>query len=74
MFGQLRYPLFMILKLPAMKAIRRLEVVFAHHLKSGIETVNAQGTTVFVATHDTELIKRKPFRTIHIDEGQVVNL
>jgi len=38
-----------------------------------LEAVNAQGTTVFVATHDTELIKRKPFRTIHIDEGQVVS-
>lgn len=37
-----------------------------------LETVNAQGTTVFVATHDTELIKRKPFRVIEIGEGQVV--
>jgi cell division transport system ATP-binding protein len=39
-----------------------------------LEAVNAQGTTVFVATHDSEMIKRKRFRTIHIDEGQVVNL
>lgn len=38
-----------------------------------LEAVNAQGTTVFVATHDTELIKRKPFRTIHIDAGEVVS-
>jgi cell division transport system ATP-binding protein len=37
-----------------------------------LEAVNAQGTTVFVATHDTELIKRKPFRTIQINEGEVV--
>lgn len=36
-----------------------------------LETVNAQGTTVFVATHDTDLIRRKAFRTIHISEGQV---
>jgi len=38
-----------------------------------LEAVNAQGTTVFVATHDTEIIKRKSFRTIRIDEGQVVS-
>lgn len=38
-----------------------------------LEQVNAQGTTVFVATHDTELIKKKPFRVIEIDEGQVVS-
>jgi cell division transport system ATP-binding protein len=37
-----------------------------------LEKVNAQGTTVFVATHDTELIRRKPFRVIEINEGQVV--
>lgn len=37
-----------------------------------LETVNAQGTTVFVATHDTELIRKKPFRVIEINEGQVV--
>jgi cell division transport system ATP-binding protein len=36
-----------------------------------LERVNAQGTTVFVATHDTELIKKKPFRVIEINEGQV---
>lgn len=47
-----------------------------HHLSLEIfkllETVNAQGTTVFVATHDQEIIKRKAFRTISINEGQVV--
>ena len=37
-----------------------------------LEAVNAQGTTVFIATHDNELIKRKPHRTIRIEEGQVV--
>jgi cell division transport system ATP-binding protein len=37
-----------------------------------LERVNAQGTTVFVATHDTELIRKKPFRVIEINEGQVV--
>lgn len=38
-----------------------------------LENVNAQGTTVFVATHDTELIRRKAFRTIEIREGTVVS-
>lgn len=37
-----------------------------------LEMVNAQGTTVFVATHDTELIRRKPYRVIEINEGRVV--
>jgi cell division transport system ATP-binding protein len=37
-----------------------------------LESVNAQGTTVFVATHDTELIKKKPYRAIEINEGRVV--
>jgi cell division transport system ATP-binding protein len=37
-----------------------------------LERVNRQGTTVFVATHDRELIDRKPFRVIEIDEGRVV--
>lgn len=37
-----------------------------------LEQVNAQGTTVFVATHDLDLIKRKPFRVIEINAGQVV--
>lgn len=35
------------------------------------ETINAQGTTVFVATHDQELIKRKPYRIIQISNGEV---
>lgn len=37
-----------------------------------LESVNAQGTTVFVATHDTGLIKKKPYRAIEINEGRVV--
>ena len=37
-----------------------------------LEQVNAQGTTVFVATHDTELIKRRTVRVIEINEGRVV--
>lgn len=38
-----------------------------------LENVNAQGTTVFVATHDTELIRKKAFRTISINDGTVVS-
>ncbi len=38
-----------------------------------LETVNAQGTTVFVATHDAELIKRKAFRVIQIEGGEIQN-
>lgn len=37
-----------------------------------LENVNAQGTTVFVATHDAEVIKKRSFRTIEINEGRVV--
>lgn len=47
-----------------------------HHMSNEIfrllEEVNAAGTTVFVATHDTELIRKKSFRVIEINEGQVV--
>ncbi len=38
-----------------------------------LEAVNAQGTTVFVATHDAEIVRKKSFRTIQINEGQVVS-
>lgn len=36
-----------------------------------LEAFNAQGTTVFVATHDTELIRRKPYRVLQIQAGEV---
>lgn len=36
-----------------------------------LESFNAQGTTVFVATHDTELILRKPYRVMQIQSGEV---
>lgn len=38
-----------------------------------LEHVNAQGTTVFVATHDREIIRKRSFRVIHLQEGQVVS-
>lgn len=36
-----------------------------------LESVNAAGTTVFVATHDTELIRRKTYRVLSIQGGEV---
>ena len=36
-----------------------------------LEHVNAQGTTVFVATHDTELIRRRSYRVMNIQAGEV---
>lgn len=36
-----------------------------------LDRVNAQGTTVFVATHDLELVKRRARRVVRIKAGQV---
>lgn len=36
-----------------------------------LEKVNAQGTTVFVASHDLELVKRRNKRVVQIKAGQV---
>ncbi len=36
------------------------------------EKINAQGTTVFVATHDFELIKNRARRTVEIQNGVIV--
>lgn len=36
------------------------------------EKVNAQGTTVFVATHDHDLVRRKSRRTVEIHSGTIV--
>lgn len=35
------------------------------------DQVNAQGTTVFIATHDYNIIKRKPKRVVELRNGQV---
>jgi cell division transport system ATP-binding protein len=37
-----------------------------------LDRVCAQGTTVFVATHDLEMVKRRKKRTIALEAGQVV--
>lgn len=36
-----------------------------------LESFNARGTTVFVATHDSELIRRKSYRVLSIQAGEV---
>lgn len=36
------------------------------------DRVNAQGTTVFIATHDYNIIKRKPKRIVELKDGRVV--
>jgi cell division transport system ATP-binding protein len=36
-----------------------------------LERVSAQGTTVFVATHDQEMVKRRKKRTIEIKDGMI---
>lgn len=35
------------------------------------DRVNAQGTTIFIATHDYNIIKRKPKRVVELRAGQV---
>ncbi len=46
-----------------------------HHMSGEIfkllEAINGQGTTVFVATHDTDLIRRKSYRVLQINAGEV---
>ncbi len=37
-----------------------------------LEKINAQGTTVFVATHDLEMVKARQKRTIEILQGRIV--
>lgn len=36
-----------------------------------LDRVNAQGTTVFVATHDHEMVKRRAKRVVEINAGQL---
>ena len=37
------------------------------------ERVSAQGTTVFIATHDHEMVKRRNKRTIEITDGEIIS-
>jgi cell division transport system ATP-binding protein len=49
-----------------------LDPNLSEEIISLLEKVNAQGTTVFVATHDHELVTRRQHRVIEIDRGQIV--
>lgn len=48
-----------------------LDQALSHEIMELFESVNAQGTTVFIATHDQQMIKRRQHRTIHLQSGQV---
>lgn len=37
-----------------------------------LESVNAQGTTVFIATHDSDIIRSKNCRVMQIKDGQII--
>lgn len=49
-----------------------LDPNLSEEIISLLEKVNDQGTTVFVATHDHALVKRRQRRVIEIDRGQIV--
>ena len=44
----------------------------SHELLELLKTINYQGTTVVVATHDRTLIEAHPARTLFLDHGRVV--
>lgn len=48
-----------------------LDPELSREILSLLERVNAQGTTVFVATHDSELVKSKAARNIRLNAGTV---
>lgn len=49
-----------------------LDPQLSKEIISLLDKINAQGTTVFVATHDHELVKSHSRRTIEIKGGQIV--
>lgn len=38
-----------------------------------LKTINEQGTTVLIATHDNHLVKNRSLRTLHFDKGKLVS-
>ncbi len=48
-----------------------LDPSLAEEIMGLLEKVNAQGTTVFVATHDLEMVKRKKKKQVQISAGVV---
>ncbi len=51
-----------------------LDPALAEEIMSLLEKVNAQGTTVFVATHDLEMVKRKNKKQVQIKKGIIHEL
>ena len=49
-----------------------LDPTLSEEIMDLLERVCAQGTTVFVATHDHDMVKRRNKRTVQIQEGLVV--
>jgi len=50
-----------------------LDYESAADIMSLIKEIHSQGTTVILATHDPELIKRMPRRVLHIEGGKVAS-
>jgi cell division transport system ATP-binding protein len=50
-----------------------LDPDLAFEIMNLLRDVNAQGTTVVVATHDRELIRRVGRRSIRLDNGRLVS-
>lgn len=48
-----------------------LDPQLAREIMDLLERVNSQGTTVFVATHDHDLVNSRPRRRIHLEAGQI---
>jgi cell division transport system ATP-binding protein len=51
-----------------------LDPHLAREIVDLLERVNAQGTTVFVATHDHDLVNSRPRRRIHLEAGQIAGV
>ncbi len=48
-----------------------LDARLSEEIMDLLEKVNAQGTTVFVATHDLEMVKRRSKRRVEIQNGSI---
>ncbi len=49
-----------------------LDPELAREIVAIFDKINAQGTTVFIATHDHELVKSRSRRTIELKDGAIV--
>lgn len=50
-----------------------LDIVTAREIMRVFEEINLQGTTIVMATHNTEFIKRSTKRVILIDNGSILH-